>query len=124
MVVAAARHAEHLADRAERVSGGTLNLVDHGAESGRGLVPRMTAAFFKMSFSILRRASSRRIARSSSAASRAPPACGPSLPPGVEEIVADAEALRELGDRLAGLKQCDGLGFEFGGVARRGGSDS
>jgi hypothetical protein len=60
VIVAAAGDAEHATDASDSLSGG-------GAEVGWGLVPRMIAAFFKMSFSALRRASSRRSARSSSA---------------------------------------------------------
>ena len=51
VVVAAAGHSQDVTDRADAVAGGLADVVNHFAELGWGLVPRMTAAFFKMSFS-------------------------------------------------------------------------
>jgi hypothetical protein len=64
VVVTAAGHFEHLANATHTVPGGGMDVLDHGSEFGWGLVPRMTAAFFKMSFSWRRRVSSRRRASS------------------------------------------------------------
>ena len=80
VVVAAAGDAEGGADLPDSVAGGGVNVSDHFPKFGGVLVPRMTAAFFKMSFSTLRSEFSRRRARSSSAAALSPPARGPSLP--------------------------------------------
>ncbi len=52
MEVAAARHFQHGADDPERVAGGLADGVHHFPELDGSLVPRMSAAFFKMSFSI------------------------------------------------------------------------
>ena len=73
----------------------------------------MTAAFFKMSFSTLRRATSRRRERRSSAADLRSLRV---LLPFVEQIAADAEFFGDLGDGLAGSDEFNGLGFELGGV--------
>ncbi len=80
MVVAAARHFQHGADDPEGVAGGLADGVHHFPELDGSLVPRMTAAFFKMSFSIWRWALSRRRSRRSSASDLSPPARGHTLP--------------------------------------------
>src|SRR5690606_13278060 len=80
VVVAAAGDTKDGANRADAISGGIMDFPDHFPELGWGLVPNMTAAFFKMSFSILRRAFSRRRERRSSAPARSPSARGPALP--------------------------------------------
>jgi len=67
MVVAASGHLESDTDPADCAAGGMADLLDHFPELGWGLVPRITAAFFKMSFSSLRTAFSRRRKRRSSA---------------------------------------------------------
>jgi hypothetical protein len=51
MVEAAARHLEAGADLTDAMAGGLADVLDHLAEFAGGLVPRMTAAIFKMSFS-------------------------------------------------------------------------
>ena len=51
MVVAAAGHLESLADAPHAVARALGNGVCHLEELSGGLVPRMIAAFFKMSFS-------------------------------------------------------------------------
>ncbi len=63
VVVAAARKIEDFADRTDPVTGGCMNDVDHFAELAGLLVPRITAAFFKMSFSMRNWAFSLRSAR-------------------------------------------------------------
>ena len=59
VVEAAAGLAEHGTDLADAAAGFLGDELDHRAAPGWGLVPRMTAAFFKMSFSSLRLAISR-----------------------------------------------------------------
>ena len=81
VIVAAPGNAEGGADPSDALAGGLVDVADHFAKLGWGLVPRMTAAFFKMSFSWRRRAISRRRARGSSAAAFSPMARPPSLPP-------------------------------------------
>jgi hypothetical protein len=67
VVKAAASLAEHFTNLAHTGSGFPGYELDHRAAPGWGLVPRMTAAFFKMSFSSLRLATSRRSRRSTTA---------------------------------------------------------
>lgn len=80
VIVAAAGDLESGTDRTDAMAAGVVDVPDHFAELGRSLVPRMTAAFFKMSFSILRRAFSRRRERRSSASLLSPAARSPPLP--------------------------------------------
>jgi hypothetical protein len=115
VVIAASRDAEGGADEADAVAGGLVDFADHFSKPGWGLVPRMTAAFFKISFSALRRASSRRRVRRSSAAD-GPRALRLAFP-SVEKVAADAQFLGDLGNRSAGVGELDGVGFELGGVA-------
>jgi len=80
VIEAAAGMAEHRAYLADAAAGFLSNGLDHRAAAGWGRVPRMTAAFFKMSFSSLRLAISRRSLGSSSTAASSPTARSPSLP--------------------------------------------
>jgi len=88
VVEAAAGLAEHGADLADTAAGFLRDELDHRAAPGWGLVPKMTAAFFKMSFSNLRLAISRRNLGTSSAPGGSPPARNPPLPrcPGCEPL--------------------------------------
>ena len=80
VVVAAPGKLKHFADRANAVSGVEVDPGYHFAELCGLLVPRIIAAFFKMSFSMRSWAFSRRSARKSSAPERSPTARIPSLP--------------------------------------------
>ncbi|MDH4444093.1 MAG: hypothetical protein QE267_03080, partial [Akkermansiaceae bacterium] len=99
----AAGDAEGGADRSDAMAGGLVDVIDHLPELSWGLVPRMTAAFFKMSFSCLRREFSRRRARVQL--------------PLIEWVTADAEFFGDLGHGLSGVDEFNGLGFELWGVA-------
>jgi hypothetical protein len=74
MVVAAAWYLKAAADLAQAVTCTLRNDMDHPAELCWGLLPRIIAAFFKMSFSAWRRAFSRRNARKASASDCSPTA--------------------------------------------------
>src|SRR5690606_6498754 len=80
MVIAAPGNAENFADWSDRVPGVTVDLIDHFAELCGLLVPRIIAAFFKMSFSMRSWAFSRCSARRSSAPEPSPTARVPPLP--------------------------------------------
>lgn len=80
VVVAAPGKLQHFADRANAVSSIEVDPGYHFAELCGLLVPRIIAAFFKMSFSMRSWAFSRRSARKSSAPERSPTARIPSLP--------------------------------------------
>ena len=60
VVVASVGDTEGDADLTHSVAGGGVNAGDHLPKFAGVLVPRMTAAFFKISFSTLRREFSRR----------------------------------------------------------------
>ena len=68
VLVAAAGHTEGDADLTDSVAGGGVSADDHLPKFAGVLVPRMTAAFFKISFSTLKSKFSRRRGYSSSAA--------------------------------------------------------
>ena len=117
VVEVAARHLEAGADGPDAIAGGLVNVVDHLAELQGSLVPRITAASFKMLFSWRSKVASRRRARSSSAAELGALRI---VPPVVEKVAADAEFFGDLGDGFAGAQQFDGLCFELGGVSLTG----
>ena len=126
MIEAAARHLEAGTDLPDARAGGLPDIVDHLSELEGSLVPRMTAAFFKMSFSWRRRVFSRRRARSKvrfGALACGSRSCAAELralrgvPPAIEQVAADAEFFGDLGDRLASAQKLNGLRFELGGVS-------
>src|SRR5688500_12505172 len=80
VVEAAASLPKRLTDFSNTAASLLREELDHRPSPAWGLVPRMTAAFFKMSFSSLRLVFSRRKRRSSSAAGTSPSARSPSLP--------------------------------------------
>ena len=82
------------------MSGLVVDAFNHFPELSWGLVPRMTVAFFKMSFSWRRRVTSRHRLRTVS--------------PGVEEVSADAEFCGEFGNGPVDGKELNGLGFKLG----------
>ena len=124
VIEAAAGHLEAGADWTDAIAGGLPDIVDHLAElEGSLVVPRMTAAFFKMSFSWRRRRFSWRRARRSSAAERS---CAPALralgalSPAIEQIAADAGFSGDFGHRLASAQKLNGLRFELARVSLAG----
>jgi hypothetical protein len=64
-----------------------FNAMNHLAELFGIFVPRIIAAFFKISFSGMRRAFSRRKARKESASDSSPSACCPAVPPCVLSLI-------------------------------------
>jgi hypothetical protein len=80
-----------------------MNLINHLAKPCGLLVPRIIAAFFKMSFSMRNWAFSLRVAL-----------------PAVEKVGPDAELLAQFGNRFAGLEELHGLGLELIGVSSAG----
>ena len=63
MITAAARHFQHGADDPDGVAGGLADGVHHFVELVGTMLPGMTVAFFKMSFSSSRQAFSRHRSR-------------------------------------------------------------
>jgi len=96
---AAAGQLQSLADLADAAAGLMLELQDHRSGLDGGAVPRVTATFFKMSFSMSSRAYCLRRRRSQ---------C-----PAVKDAGADAKLLGHIGRDPAQVEQLHGTGLEL-----------
>ena len=103
VIEAAAGFSKYGANPADTASGFLNKKLDHRAAPSWVLVPRITAAFFKMSFSSLRLVTSRR---------RLVP-----LYPRVEDAATNPELFSHFRDWFAQADKPNGLAFEFWGVS-------
>ena len=117
VIVAAARKFQGGANPANAVASLLVDGHDHFPDLDWGVVPRISAAFFKMSFSTFRLATSCRSLRSSSASVVVAPASlrkpGPFPTPAVNQIAGNPQILGHFARRLPEFGQLHRLGLEL-----------